>query len=216
MIFTLKPHRDQTDREELANSISHGIGLACSIIAAPFLIMYAMIHGDVWAIFGSSVFIMTAIVLYLSSTLYHGLNHGRMKEIFHIVDHSAIFLLIAGTYTPVTLGLLKGTTGWVLFAIVWSVAIIGIILKVKIGARYMKLWLTLYITLGLLIVVAIRPLIEAMMPAGLVWIAAGGAAYLIGVIFFTMPHRHYAHLIWHILVFAGTACHFVAVLLYTI
>jgi hemolysin III len=216
MFFTLKPHRDQTDKEEIANSISHGIGLACSIIAAPFLIMYAVIHGDFWAIFGSSVFIATAIVLYLSSTMYHGLKHGRLKEVFHIVDHSAIFLLIAGTYTPITLGVLKGTTGWVLFTIVWLIAIIGIILKVRIGTRYMKLWLTLYIAMGLLIVVAIRPLIEAMMPAGLVWIAAGGAAYLIGVIFFTMPHRNFAHLIWHILVFAGTACHFVAVLFYTI
>lgn len=216
MIFTVKPHRNQTDKEEIANSISHGIGLACSIVAAPFLITYAVVHGDFWAIFGSSVFIATAIVLYLSSTMYHGLNHGKWKEVFHIVDHSAIFLLIAGTYTPITLGVLEGTTGWVLFAVVWTIAIIGIILKVKIGTRYMKLWLTLYIALGLLIVVAIRPLIEAMLPAGLIWIAAGSASYLIGVIFFTMPHRYFAHLVWHIFVFAGTACHFVAVLLYTI
>ena len=215
MAFLIKPDNFQTPKEELANSVSHGIGLAGAIIAAPVLIFYAAIHGDAWAIAGTSVFITTAILLYLSSTLFHGIKEGKLKDFFQIVDHAAIFLLIAGTYTPFTFGVLKGAFGWTLFGIVWAIAAGGIILKIIIGAKYMKFWVSLYVIMGLLIILAIKPLMDAMTVAGLFWIAAGGAAYILGIIFFAMPHRQYSHFIWHLFVLSGTACHFVAVMFHS-
>jgi hemolysin III len=188
MPFTRKPHNKQTEKEELANSISHGAGLAGAIIAAPILIFYSAVHGDAWTVAGASVFITSAILVYLSSTLYHSMKQGKLKEIYQIVDHAAIFLLIAGTYTPFTLGVLRGAVGWTLFGIVWAIAAGGIILKWLVGVKYMKIWVTLYVTMGLLIIVAIKPLLETMPIAGLYWIAAGGAAYILGIIFFAMPH----------------------------
>ncbi len=215
MPFTRKPHKEQTEKEELANSISHGIGLAGAIIAAPILIFYSAEHGDAWAVAGASVFITTAILLYLSSTLFHSMKQGKLKEIYQIVDHAAIFLLIAGTYTPFTLGVLRGATGWTLFGIVWAIAAGGIILKVVVGVKYMKFWVALYVTMGLLIIVAVKPLMEAMPIAGLYWIAAGGAAYILGIIFYAMPHKRYAHFVWHLFVLAGTSCHFIAIMFYS-
>jgi len=215
MPFLNKPDKNQTPTEELANSVSHGIGLAGAIIAAPVLIFYSAVHGDAWAIAGVSIFITTAILLYLSSTLYHSMKQGKLKDIFQIVDHAAIFLLIAGTYTPFTLGVLNGTFGWTLFGIVWAFAAGGIILKIIIGAKYMKLWVGLYVLMGLLIIVAIKPLMEVMTIAGLLWIAAGGAAYILGIIFFAMPQRQYTHFVWHLFVLSGTTCHFVAVMFYS-
>lgn len=215
MAFLIKPDNSQTPKEELANSISHGIGLAGAIIAAPVLIFYAAFHGDAWAIAGTSIFITTAIVLYFSSTLYHSMKNGKLKDIFQIVDHAAIFLLIAGTYTPFTFGVLKGAFGWTLFGIVWAIAAVGIILKIIIGAKFMKFWVTLYVCMGLLIILAIRPLMEVMTIAGIYWIAAGGAAYILGIIFYAMPHRQYTHFIWHLFVLSGTACHYVAVMFYS-
>jgi len=215
MPFPDKPDKLQTPQEELANSISHGIGLAGAIIAAPVLIFYSAVHGDAWAVAGASVFITTAILLYLSSTLYHSMKAGKLKEIFQIVDHAAIFLLIAGTYTPFTFGVLKGAFGWTLFGIIWALAAGGIILKIIVGAKYMKLWVTFYVSMGLLIILAIKPLMDAMTITGLLWIAAGGAAYISGIIFYAMPHRQYTHFIWHLFVLSGTACHFVAVMFYS-
>lgn len=215
MPFPDKPDKLQTPKEELANSISHGIGLAGAIVAAPVLIFYSAVNGDAWAIAGASIFITTAILLYLSSTLYHSMKVGKLKEIFQIVDHAAIFLLIAGTYTPFTFGVLKGAVGWTLFGIVWALAAGGIILKILVGAKYMKLWVSFYVTMGLLIITAIKPLMEAMSLTGLLWIAAGGAAYIFGIIFYAMPHRQYTHFIWHLFVLSGTACHFVAVMFYS-
>ena len=215
MPFLIKSDNSQTPKEELANSISHGIGLGGAIIAAPVLIFYAASHGDAWAIAGTSVFITTAILLYLSSTLYHSMKNGRLKDIFQIVDHAAIFLLIAGTYTPFTFGVLKGAFGWTLFGIIWAIAAGGIILKIIIGPKYMKFWVSLYVIMGLLMILAIKPLMEVMTIAGLFWIAAGGAAYILGIIFYAMPHRQYSHFIWHLFVLSGTTCHFVAVMFHS-
>ena len=215
MSFLIKEDNLQTPKEELANSISHGIGLAGAIIATPILIFYSAIHGDAWAIAGTSVFITTVILLYLSSTLYHSMKNGRLKDIFQIVDHAAIFLLIAGTYTPFTFGVLKGAFGWTLFGIIWAIAAGGIILKIIIGAKYMKFWVTLYVVMGLLIILAIKPLLEVMTVSGLLWIAAGGAAYILGIIFYAMPRRQYSHFIWHLFVLSGTTCHFVAVMFHS-
>jgi hemolysin III len=215
MPFLYKPDKSQNPAEELANSVSHGIGLAGAIFAAPVLIFYSAVHGDTWAVIGVSIFITTAILLYLSSTLYHSMKQGKLKDIFQIVDHAAIFLLIAGTYTPFTLGVLNGAFGWTLFGIVWAFAAGGIILKIIIGAKYMKLWVALYVLMGLLIIVAIKPMMEVMTIAGLLWIAAGGAAYILGIIFYAMPQRQYTHFVWHLFVLSGTTCHFIAVMFYS-
>lgn len=214
-LFAKKPYPKQTPQEEIANTISHGFGMIAAIVAAPFLIYYVVNNGDTYAIVGVSVFITTAIILYLSSTLYHGLKEGRAKEVFQMIDHIAIFILIAGTYTPFTFGILQGTLGWVLFGLIWGVAIGGITLRILLGNTHMKLYVIFYLLMGWLILIPIKQLLELMPPAGLLWIAAGGAAYTLGVIFFAMPRRKYTHFLWHLFVLAGTSSHFVAVMFYS-
>jgi len=152
------------------------------------------------------------LVLYLASTLYHALPRGRAKNLFQIFDHMAIYLLIAGTYTPFTLGVLRGTWGWTLFGIVWGLALAGILLKAVAGARFMLLSTGLYVAMGWLGLVAIKPLWLGMSAAGLGWLLAGGFAYTLGVIFFLLDHKvRYSHFVWHLFVTGGTACHCVAV-----
>lgn len=215
MLFTSKPNKKQSKKEELANTISHAIGLGTAVIAAPFLIYYSSNHGDVWAVAGTTVFIVTAMALYFSSSVYHGVKEGKWKDIFQIADHVAIFLLIAGTYTPFTLGVLNGTFGWMMFGLIWIIAITGIVLKVITGVKNIKIWVAFYLMMGWLIIIAVKPLLDAMNVAGLLWIAAGGAAYTLGVIFFAMPQRNYSHFIWHLFVMAGTAFHFIAVMFHS-
>jgi len=209
-------NRLQSFGEELANSISHGIGTVFALIAAPILIVTAFNAGDIYAIVGSSVFAASMIILYLSSTLYHALPFKRAKKAFQIVDHIAIFLFIAGTYTPFALGVLRGAWGWTIFGLVWSIALAGIMLKLIFGAKYPKISTAIYLSMGWLAIIAIMPLIDSVLPWGLFWIIAGGAAYTIGVIFFVLDTQlPYAHFIWHLFVLLGTICHFIAVLGYS-
>jgi hemolysin III len=209
-------NRLQSFGEELANSISHGIGTVFALIAAPILIVAAFNAGDIYAIVGSSVFAASMIILYLSSTLYHALPFKRAKKAFQIVDHIAIFLFIAGTYTPFALGVLRGAWGWTIFGLVWSIALAGIMLKLIFGAKYPKISTAIYLSMGWLAIIAIMPLIDSVLPWGLFWIIAGGAAYTIGVIFFVLDTQlPYAHFIWHLFVLLGTICHFIAVLGYS-
>ncbi len=215
MLFSQKNHKEQSEKEELANAISHAVGLIAAIIAAPFLIYYSATHGDMFAVIGTTVFIITAMTLYLTSTLYHAVRHGKWKKILQMADHVAIFLLIAGTYTPFTLGVLHGTFGWIMFGLIWLMAITGIVFKLITGVKNIKIWVAFYLVMGWLIIIAIKPLLDAMALSGLLWIAAGGAAYTIGVIFYTMPQRKYTHFIWHLFVLAGTAFHFVAVMFHS-
>ncbi|HQR44546.1 MAG TPA: hemolysin III family protein [Thermoanaerobaculia bacterium] len=205
--------RSQTPGEEIANSVSHGVGAAAALAALPFLVAAALEHGAA-AVVGASVFAGTAFVLYLTSTLYHALPPGRAKRVFHVLDHSAIFLLIAGTYTPFTLGVLGGSWGWTLFGIVWTLAVLGIVSKSVAGIRYPALSTALYVAMGWLIVVAIRPLWLRMPGPGLAWLVAGGLAYTVGVAFYAAPRLRYAHFVFHLFVVAGTACHWVAVYRY--
>ena len=198
--------------EEIANSISHGAGFLAALIALPVLIIGAAGHG-VAATVGAVVFGATVVLLYLTSTLYHALPHNRAKQVFQILDHGAIYLLIAGTYTPFTLGVLRGTWGWTLFVLIWILAIAGIILKSVGGMRFPRLSIALYLAMGWLILVAAKPLWHAMTSWGLFWLAAGGVAYTAGVWFYA-SRRRYAHFVWHLFVIAGTACHFIAVLRY--
>jgi len=201
--------------EEIANSASHGIGLVAAAVGAPFLVFAAARRGGSWEIAGASVFAGTVLLLYLSSTLYHALPESRAKRVFRILDHSAIFLLIAGTYTPFTLGVLRGAWGWTLFGLVWSVAVLGIILKAAGGVRHPWLSTGIYVAMGWLVLIAIRPLWLLMPLSAWGWLLAGGLAYTAGTAFYASDHRiRYGHLVWHVFVLAGTVCHYFAVLWY--
>ena len=216
MAETLLPQaRPQSIGEEIANSVSHAIAMLAALAATPVLIMTAAQRGGAADIVGASVFAATMVLLYLASTLYHALPGSRAKRVFQILDHAAIFLLIAGTYTPFTLGALRGTWGWTLFGLVWSLALIGIVLKVVYGVRQPRLSTLLYLAMGWLVVIAIKPLLLNVSTDGLLWLLAGGVAYTSGVAFFATGERiRYGHFIWHLFVIAGTSCHFVAVWLY--
>jgi hemolysin III len=211
---SIKVERHQTLGEEIANSISHGVGFLGALAVTPIMIVTAIPSGAA-AIVGVSVFGATMMVLYLASTLYHAFPQSRTKRVFKIFDHGAIFLLIAGTYTPFTLGILYGPWGWTLFGIVWSLAILGVVLKSTAGASSGKLSTALYLAMGWLAVLAIKPLWLNMPAWGLFWLLAGGIMYSAGVFFFVMERIRYSHFIWHIFVLAGTACHVVAVLVYS-
>ncbi len=208
-------HRPQTLGEEIANSVSHGVGLAAAIVGLPLLVLSARGHGTL-AMTGAVVFGVSMVFLYLASTLYHALAPNRAKRFFQIVDHSAIYLLIAGTYTPFTLGVLHGPWGWALLGLIWSLAVGGVLMKVTIGTRYPRFSTALYLAMGWLAVVAAKQLWLHLPPWGLVWIVAGGLAYTIGVKFYATDHHRYRHFVWHLFVMTGTACHFVAVWQYAI
>jgi hemolysin III len=208
-----KVKRDQSLGEEIANSVSHGVGALTAMAITPIMIIKAIPQGAA-AIVGVSIFGSTMILLYLASTLYHAFPHSKTKRVFNIFDHGAIFLLIAGTYTPFTLGVLRGAWGWSLLVVVWVLAVLGVVLKSVAGARSGKLSTGLYLAMGWLAVFAIKPFWLNMPAAGLIWLVAGGAMYSAGVFFFVAERIRYHHFIWHLFVMAGTACHVVAVIGY--
>lgn len=205
--------RAQSRDEEIANSISHGLALVAALVAAPLLVLHAMRRGDAGFVAGASVFAATVVLLYLASTLYHALPAGHAKRVFRAIEHSAIFLLIAGTYTPFTLGVLRGAWGWTLLGLVWVLAAAGVVLKALNRMSHPMLSTGLYLLMGWLIVIAAQPLTARVPVPGLLWLVAGGLAYTAGVIFFALDSRlRYGHFIWHLFVMAGTACHYFAVL----
>ncbi len=210
-----RAERPQTLGEEIANSISHGVGLAGALVAFPLLVIAASQRGDIAGIVAVSVFATTMVLLYLASTLFHALPPGRAKRVFQVLDHSAIFLMIAGTYTPFTLGVLRGAWGWTLFGIVWSIAVVGIVLKALGGVRYTTISTWAYLAMGWVVVIAAER-VWTLMPAwGLFWLVAGGLAYTAGAVFFALERIRYFHFAWHLFVIAGTACHVVAVAAYS-
>lgn len=214
-ILPADPKREQSHEEEIANSVSHGIALVAALAGTPFLIMHAVRHGDTGFIVGTSVFSATMIILYLASALYHAFPAGKAKRVFRVIEHSAIYLLIAGTYTPFTLGVLRGAWGWTLFGIVWGLAAGGVALKAFNQASHPILSTGLYLLMGWVIVIAADPLFAQVPTAGLLWLLAGGLSYTAGVAFFATDSRlQYGHFIWHLFVIAGTACHYFAVLWY--
>jgi hemolysin III len=207
--------RDQTLGEEIANSLSHSAGLGAAIVGTPLLIVHAVQQGKLGYLVGCCIFAATMIVLYLSSALYHSFSPGRLKHIFRIIDHSAVYLLIAGTYTPFTLGVLSGAWGWTLLVLIWVLAFAGVALKVLRRMTHPVISTVLYLLMGWLIIVAIDPLYARLPFEGLAWLVAGGLAYTIGTIFFVADSRvPYGHFIWHWFVLAGTTCHFFAVYWY--
>ncbi|MBW4046538.1 MAG: hemolysin III family protein [Proteobacteria bacterium] len=207
--------RPQSLGEELANSLSHGLGLALAIAGLPVLIVTSAHTGHAATVVGASIFGATAILLYLISTLYHALPQRQLKEVLQVLDHVAIYLFIASTYTPFTLGVLHGGWGWTLFGLVWTLALAGVVFKVLGGTRFPRVSTLLYLAMGWVILVAIRPLWLHMPAAGLALLIAGGVAYTLGVVFFALDDRvRYSHFIWHLFVLVGTVFHFFAVLLY--
>ena len=209
------PRRPQSQGEEIANSVSHGLALVAALVGTPYLILQAERHGDTRFVVGASIFAATMIFLYLSSTLYHALPVGKAKRVFRVIEHSAIFLLIAGTYTPFTLGVLRGAWGWTLLGIVWGLATAGVALKVFNKVSHPVLSTTNYLMMGWLVVIAVDPMVTRIPTAGLLWLIAGGVSYTAGVAFFALDSRlKYGHLIWHLFVMTGTACHYFAVLGY--
>jgi hemolysin III len=202
--------------EELANSVTHGIGLALSLIAAPVLIVSAAATADPWRIVAASIYSATLVMLYLASTLYHAARSAPAKALLRRVDHAAIYLLIAGTYTPFTLVTLRGAWGWTLFGVVWGLALVGVLLKSLFGARLPTLSTVIYLAMGWMIVLAIRPLSQAVDPAGLRWLMLGGALYTGGVVFYVWERIRFGHAVWHLFVIGGSMAHFAAVLWYAI
>jgi hemolysin III len=207
------PRWTQSTGEELANSISHGIGLVGAIIGAPILLLAAFRHGSIFFLIGTIVFIVTMLLLYLGSMLYHAWPHSRAKSVLQVLDHSAIFWLIAGTYTPFALGPLWGVWGWTMLGVIWALAAFGVFVKATRGAaRHRKFALTLYLGMGWLALFFIRPLVLAVPLSALLLLLAGGLAYTTGVLFFVNERLRYAHFVWHVFVLTGTGCHFAAVL----
>jgi hemolysin III len=190
------------------------MALAVAAFAIPTLIASAMKQREAAGIVGAIVFSGTVVLLYFTSTLYHALPASRAKGLFRLLDHGSIYLLIAGTYTPFMLGVLRGHWGWVLLGMIWGLALIGLTLKAMTGVRYEKLSTGLYLLMGWLVVLAIKPLWLAMPAWGLFWLVAGGIAYTLGVVFYVADHVRYNHFRWHLFVIMGTACHFIAVLKY--
>jgi len=208
--------RSQTLGEEIANSISHGLALLAALIAMPFLLVASSRFAAVNVV-AASVFVTTMVLLYLASTLYHALPHGRAKRVFQKLDHSAIYLFIAGSYTPFALGALHGPWGWSLFAVVWSLAAVGTVLKSMDRLSHPWISTGLYLAMGWLVLVAIVPLVRQVALPGLELLVLGGLAYSAGVVFFVLDSRlRYAHAIWHAFVAAGTGFHFFAILGYAV
>ena len=202
--------------EEVAHSITHGIGLLLSLAGLAILVVNSSYYGDAWHIVSSSVYGATLVLLYSASTLYHAITVPNVKKILQKVDHAAIYLLIAGTYTPFTLVNLRGGWGWTLFGMVWSIAIAGMIMELIVQRRYKSISIGLYLGLGWLVMIAIGPVIDNVAPGGIVLLLAGGLCYSLGVIFYVWKSLLYHHAVWHLFVLAGSALHFFAVLLYVI
>ncbi|PIF06434.1 MAG: hemolysin D [Draconibacterium sp.] len=207
-----KHPRTLTLGEEIFNAITHGIGTLLSITALVILIVVASIKGNVWYVVSYTVFGSSLVLLYLSSTLYHSFKREKVKNLFARFDHAAIFFLIAGTYTPFVLTVLRGVLGWVIFGVIWSVAIAGMVVRSIYPYRFRKFMVYLYLAMGWMFIVAVIPMVKAL-PAKSLWLLfSGGIAYSLGVVFYSLRNVKYAHGIWHLFVLAGSILHFFSVI----
>jgi len=202
--------------EEIAHAITHGVGLLLSVAGLVVLIVLASLRGDTWHVVSVSVYGAALVLLYSASTFYHALPAPRAKRVFRTLDHAAIYVLIAGTYTPFMLVNLRGGWGWALFGVVWGLAVLGIVLEAVAKQRVRVLSVFLYLGLGWLIAIAVKPLVQSVEPGGLVLLVAGGLAYSVGVVFYGWKRLPYHHAVWHLFVMAGSLFHFFAVLFYVI
>jgi hemolysin III len=203
-------------REELANRLTHGIGAAFSIAGLVLMVVFSARHGDVWKVVSSAIFGTTLVLLYLSSTLYHSVRAERRRILLRKIDHAAIFLLIAGTYTPFVLVTLRGPWGWSLFGVVWGLAVAGVALKFWFAGRFKLMSTLLYIGMGWLVMIALKPLAAALPAGGLKLLVAGGLCYTGGAVFYLWRRLPFNHAIWHLFVLGGSACHWAAVFFYVV
>ncbi|MBT9599442.1 MAG: hemolysin III family protein [Vitreoscilla sp.] len=205
--------RPQTLGEEIANAVSHGLGFLLAIASLPILVFHAAQRGTAVNVVAASVFAGTMILLYLVSALYHALPPGRAKLWLNRMDHAAIYLFIAGSYTPFALGVLQGGWGWAMFTVVWAAAAVGVVIKLLDRLRHPGWSTGLYVGMGWLALLAAGPLMQRMSVSGLVWLLAGGLSYTLGAVVFMLDHRvRYGHFVWHLFVLGGSACHFFAAL----
>jgi hemolysin III len=199
----------------LANSLTHGFGLAASVVGGVVLVVMAWLHGNGWHVAGCAVFSTTLVLLYAASTVYHMVHCPRKKEFFRLADHSCIYLLIAGSYTPFTLTILRGGVGWTLFALAWGLALAGITFKALFRDRFPIVSVAGYLAMGwMLVVFGLQPLLENLPSGGILWLVVGGLSYTGGVLFFAWERLPHNHAIWHLFVMGGSACHYLAVMLY--
>jgi hemolysin III len=210
--------REQTAGEELANTLTHGVGLLLSVAAMSVLLVFASRRRDAWIVVACSIYGATLVALYLASTLYHHVRSPRAKRIWNLLDHGAIYLLVAGTYTPFTLGPLRraGGWGWSLFGAIWGLALAGIVFQALHLHRFRLLSVLSYVVMGWLAGIAIRPLWFRLTPAGVGWLALGGLLYTLGIVFYAWKSRRFAHAVWHVFVLAGSLAHFFAILFYVV
>jgi hemolysin III len=212
----LRNIENYTIGEEIANAVTHGIGTLLAIAALVLLVIFSSIYGNAWYVVSFSIYGSSLVILYTMSTIYHALPRGKAKDIFEIFDHSSIFLLIAGTYTPFELITLRGSVGWTLFGITWGMAIIGILFKVFFVKKFVVLSTLIYIIMGWMIVFAIKPLFEKLPIDGIVFLVIGGIFYTLGTVFYIRRKMKYHHAVWHLFVIGGSAMHFFAILFYVL
>lgn len=202
--------------EELFNSITHGAGMVLSLAALVLLIVFSSLYGSAGHIVSCTIFGVTLLLLYTASTLYHSVQKPQVKRVFKIFDHSCIYLLIAGTYTPFLLVTLRGALGWTMFGIIWFLAASGVVLKVLFIHRFRIISTIAYVMMGWIIIFAIKPLADSLPSGGLAWLIAGGIAYTLGAVFYAWKKLPFHHAIWHLFVLAGSLCHFTSVIFYVI
>ena len=202
--------------EEIANGVTHGVGTLLSVAALTLLVTLAALQFDVWRVVSFSIYGATLILLFLSSTLYHSFQSPGVRSVFKTLDHCSIYLLIAGTYTPFLLVTMRGMLGWVLFAVIWGLALTGIIVKLVLGPGYKKLSVVTYLVMGWLVLFASKELLANLAIEGIYWLVAGGVIYTVGVVFYLWKQLPFNHAIWHLFVLAASMCHFFAMLFYVL
>jgi len=200
--------------EEIANSITHSVGFLLSIVGSAILVISACIHGDPWRVVSFSIYASSLIILYAASILCHSFSQGRINRLFKIIDHSAIYLLIAGTYTPFVLIPLRGAWGWSFFGTIWALALAGIVFKIFFVERFHVLSTVIYLLMGWLAIIAMQPIVEKIPFGGISWLVIGGILYSLGIIFYFWKKLPFHHAIWHLFVMGGSICHYFAILFY--
>jgi hemolysin III len=203
-------------REEVANSVTHGLGLLASLVGALMLVSLSAEQGGVWHVVSAAIYGATLVALYTASTMYHALKGTRARSVLRVLDHCAIYLLIAGTYTPVTLVSMRGGWGWTLFGLAWGLAAVGIVFKVLATGRYAVLSTVAYVLMGWLCIVAAKPMLVLLSPGALALLGAGGVLYTAGIVFYHSKRVPYSHAVWHLFVVAGSVCHYLAIALYVL
>ncbi|MCY7355096.1 MAG: hemolysin III family protein [Lysobacter sp.] len=208
----MRPHPAVSAREEFASALTHGLGATAALAGGAVLIVLAALHGDRWQLIAAIVFGICLLLLYVASTLYHAIQHPVAKARLKVLDHCAIYLLIAGTYTPFTLIALRGSLGWILFTTIWLLAILGVVFKLYFTGRFKLISTLIYVAMGWLVILAIRPVTAALDDWTFGWLLAGGVAYTLGTVFYHLPSLRYSHAIWHLFVITGSVCHYIAVM----